>query len=191
VTAVSLDTLHAEWMKRPEYRAEYEALDLDFRVAAAIINARAKAALTQSQFAEPMKTSWTAVVRMERGHHLPSLATLRKVAEATGQRITWRSREAQRRDRTSGADVCSGWGAVTHPMSSPLRGERSSQRIRPLPAVSPATGQDRPPTATDVEATSFGRRIRMIAGFSILSRAIVSGRSSIICSVCRSVSFMS
>ncbi|MEQ9335081.1 helix-turn-helix transcriptional regulator [Thalassobaculum sp.] len=79
--------LHAEWMRDPAYRGEYEALDLEFRVAAAIIDARSRAGLTQAQLAERMNTSRTVVVRLEGGRTLPSLATLRKVAAATGHSI--------------------------------------------------------------------------------------------------------
>jgi ribosome-binding protein aMBF1 (putative translation factor) len=79
--------LHREWMQDPAYREEYEALDLEFRVAAAIIDARAAAGLTQAQLAERMNTSRTVVVRLEGGRTLPSLATLRKVAAATGRSI--------------------------------------------------------------------------------------------------------
>lgn len=86
-STVPLADLHQRWMQDPEYRQEYEALDLEFRVAAAIIDARAKAGLTPTRLAERMKTSRTAVARMEGGRHLPSLATLRKVANATGQAI--------------------------------------------------------------------------------------------------------
>lgn len=86
-STVPLAELHEKWMRDPEYRAEYEALELEYRVAGAIVAARAKAGLTQAQLAERMKTSRTAVVRMEGGRHLPSLATLRRVADATGQPI--------------------------------------------------------------------------------------------------------
>lgn len=84
---VSAAELHREWMLDPAYRQEYAALDLEFRVAAAVIDARSKAGLTQAQLAERMNTSRTVVVRLEGGRTLPSLATLRKVASATGHSI--------------------------------------------------------------------------------------------------------
>lgn len=39
--------LHDEWMKDPEYRAEWEALEEPFALASALIRARGEAGLTQ------------------------------------------------------------------------------------------------------------------------------------------------
>lgn len=44
-------TLHKRWMKAPKYRAEYEKLGPEFDLTQAIIEARAKAGLTQAQLA--------------------------------------------------------------------------------------------------------------------------------------------
>jgi len=74
-------------LPNPAYRREYEALDLEFKVADAMIRARKKAGLTQAELAERMGTSRTAVVRLEGGRKLPTLETIRRVARATGQRI--------------------------------------------------------------------------------------------------------
>lgn len=49
-----MDDLHAGWMKDPAYRTEYDALDSEFAVAAALIRARANAGLTQEQLADRM-----------------------------------------------------------------------------------------------------------------------------------------
>ncbi|MEM7673805.1 MAG: helix-turn-helix transcriptional regulator [Verrucomicrobiota bacterium] len=52
-----------------------------------LITARHHVKLTQSQVAERMDTSQTAVARMERGTGNPSLSTLRKYAKALGMEI--------------------------------------------------------------------------------------------------------
>ncbi len=79
--------LHSEWMGDPEYRREYDALAGEFELARALIEARAKAGLTQAQLAELMDTSQSAVARMESGKIMPSGRTLERFAKATGSRL--------------------------------------------------------------------------------------------------------
>jgi transcriptional regulator with XRE-family HTH domain len=79
--------LHEEWMQRPEYRAEYEALEPEFALARAFIAARVKAGLTQEQVAERMETSQSVVARLESGRVRPSTKTLARFARATGTRL--------------------------------------------------------------------------------------------------------
>lgn len=79
--------LHAKWMSDPEYRAEWEALEEPFALAAAIIRARDEAGLTQEQLAERMGTKQSVIARWEAGRLMPSSRTLRRVAEATGHRL--------------------------------------------------------------------------------------------------------
>jgi len=77
----------AEWRKDPAFRAAYEALEDEFALATQVIEARARAGLTQAQLAERMGTSQSAVARLESGKALPSVATLEKLAAATGSRL--------------------------------------------------------------------------------------------------------
>ena len=46
-----VDDLHKEWMKNPKYRREYEALEEEFSLTAALIEARSRTGLTQEQVA--------------------------------------------------------------------------------------------------------------------------------------------
>jgi len=71
-------------MKDPVYRQEYDALEGEFSVAAALIRARANAGLTQEQLAERMGTKQEVVARWEGGKVLPSTRTLARLAKATG-----------------------------------------------------------------------------------------------------------
>ena len=79
--------LHKEWMQRPGYRAEYEALEPEFALARALIAARVNAGLTQEQVAERMATSQSVVARLEAGRVRPSTRTLQRFAQATGTRL--------------------------------------------------------------------------------------------------------
>ncbi len=82
-----IDALHAEWMGDPAYREAYEALDGEFALAAAIIEARARSGLTQEQVAQRMNTTQTVVARLESGRSKPSTRTLERFAKATGARL--------------------------------------------------------------------------------------------------------
>ena len=82
--------LHDEWMQDPEYRQAYDALEDEFSLARAVIAARKRAGLTQTGLAERMGTTQPAVTRMESGKVQPSLRTLRRLAEATGSKLTIR-----------------------------------------------------------------------------------------------------
>jgi ribosome-binding protein aMBF1 (putative translation factor) len=83
----TVDDLHKKWMKNPMYRREYEALAEEFSLSAAMIEARARAGLTQEQVAQRMKTTQAVVARLEGGGSMPSTRTLEKFARATGTRL--------------------------------------------------------------------------------------------------------
>lgn len=52
--------------------------------------ARRTARLTQADVATRMKTSTSAVARLERGEMNPTVATLQRFAAAVGRKIDWR-----------------------------------------------------------------------------------------------------
>ncbi len=82
-----INDLHKQWLENPEYRAAYDALDEEFTLAAALIEARSRAGLTQGELAERMQTTQSVVARLEGGHVMPSTRTLEKIAKATGSRL--------------------------------------------------------------------------------------------------------
>lgn len=82
-----ISKLHEEWMKDEAYRREYEALEEEFALARAIIEARSKAGLTQEELAERMQTSQSTIARLESGKAMPSGKTLAKLARATGTKL--------------------------------------------------------------------------------------------------------
>ena len=81
-----MSDLHREWMKDPEYRAEYEKTQPVFDLMHALVSARVSSGLTQAQIAERMATTQSAVARLEGWTANPSVNTLRRFAEATGTR---------------------------------------------------------------------------------------------------------
>ena len=82
-----LATLKERWMANPKFRKEYAAADAEFRVAEALIRARIRARLTQTQLAKRLGTTQSAIARLESGRTSPSVATLRRYADATGSRL--------------------------------------------------------------------------------------------------------
>ncbi len=79
--------LHGRWSQEQHYKAEYEALDEEFQLAHALIEARTRAGLSQTQLARRMKTSQSYVARIEGGKVRPSTDALERFAHATGTRL--------------------------------------------------------------------------------------------------------
>jgi ribosome-binding protein aMBF1 (putative translation factor) len=95
--AIPVERSFAKWRKEPAYRKTHAALDEEFALATALIDARTKADVSQEVIAARMKTSQTAIARLEGGHGNPSVKTLRRYAQATGTRlkITFEPKEAR------------------------------------------------------------------------------------------------
>ena len=83
----NFDVLKKELLKRPDVRAEYEAMAEEFSIAAALIRARAEADMTQEQVAEKMQTSQSYIAKLEGGVISPSMKALQRYAAATGSRL--------------------------------------------------------------------------------------------------------
>ena len=77
--------LHKKWMKDPEYRKEYDALEEEFALALAVAKARARVGLSQAQLAKRMRTTQSTVARLESGRGLPSTRTLDRFAKAVAR----------------------------------------------------------------------------------------------------------
>jgi ribosome-binding protein aMBF1 (putative translation factor) len=94
---IRVDDLHKTWLKDPAYRQEYESLEEEFSLAGALIEARARAGLTQQQVAKRMKTTQAVIARLESGRTKPSTRTLERFAAATGcyLRIALEPRQAR------------------------------------------------------------------------------------------------
>jgi ribosome-binding protein aMBF1 (putative translation factor) len=84
---IPVEEAFQEWHKDPAYRAAYDGLEEEFARAAMLIDARAKAGLTQQQLAERMHTTQAVIARLESGRVKPSTRTLERIAAATGTRL--------------------------------------------------------------------------------------------------------
>src|SRR5436190_1254980 len=87
-------------LRRPAVKAEYDAQAEAFALLDELLKARRQAGLTQAEVAARMGTKTPAVARLEAGggsrRHSPSVATLRKYAQAVGCRLEIRLRPRNR-----------------------------------------------------------------------------------------------
>jgi transcriptional regulator with XRE-family HTH domain len=74
-------------MKQSKYSKAHEALEEEFVLASAVIDARNRAGLTQKALAKKMGTTQPVVARLESGRVRPSLRTLERLARATRSRL--------------------------------------------------------------------------------------------------------
>jgi len=86
------DEVVARLMRRPGVRKEVERIEREEgALLDQLLKARQDAGLTQAQVAERMGTQAPAVARLERalatGKHSPSIATLRRYAQACGKKL--------------------------------------------------------------------------------------------------------
>ncbi len=88
---MSHSELKEKALERKGVTAAYEALETEFSLLRELLKARQNAGLTQAEIAERMGTKAPAVTRLESslssGKHSPSIATLKKYAQALGCRL--------------------------------------------------------------------------------------------------------
>ncbi|HRO63810.1 helix-turn-helix transcriptional regulator [Thermomonas sp.] len=84
----NVEASHKRWMKRPGYAEAYAALADEYAALAELLRARQAAGMTQADVAARMGVAQSSVARLESTvgsrKHAPSLATLRRYAEAVG-----------------------------------------------------------------------------------------------------------
>ena len=85
--AKSFDVFLAEQRNDPEFKKEYDALEPEFTIIQAMINARKRSGLTQKQLAEKTGINQGDISRMENGNGNPSLRTLQRLAAGMGMQM--------------------------------------------------------------------------------------------------------
>ena len=85
--SIPVKEVFAEWRRDPEYVAAYDALEDEFALASTLIEARARAGLTQDEVARRMRTTQAVIARLESGRVKPSTRTLERFAKATNSRL--------------------------------------------------------------------------------------------------------
>ncbi|MBM7839434.1 transcriptional regulator with XRE-family HTH domain [Alkalihalobacillus xiaoxiensis] len=68
----------------PEYRAEYDRLELEFIIAHNIIKLRKEKGFTQTDLAKAVHTKQSVISRIEQANHNVTIRTLSEIAKALG-----------------------------------------------------------------------------------------------------------
>lgn len=79
--------LKKELLSNTRVKVEYERLETEFEWIESLVQARAHAGLSQKEVAARMGTTQSVIARLESGATSPSLRTLRRYADATGNRL--------------------------------------------------------------------------------------------------------
>jgi transcriptional regulator with XRE-family HTH domain len=74
-------------MEEPQFRAEYEALEPEFAIMQAMIEARKNTGLTQKQLCERTGIAQGDISKLENGSANPSLKTLQRLATGMGMKL--------------------------------------------------------------------------------------------------------
>ena len=76
-----------EHLKNPDVKAEYEALEPEFQVIRAMIEARKSMRLTQQQLADRTGIDRADISKLENGNANPSLKMLKRLANGMGMTV--------------------------------------------------------------------------------------------------------
>ncbi len=76
-----------EQMKDPVFRKEWDALEPEFSIMQAMIDARKASGLTQKQLSERTGIAQADISKLESGNANPSLKTLQRLAAGMGMKV--------------------------------------------------------------------------------------------------------
>jgi len=76
-----------ESLKNPKIKAEYDKLQPEFALIQAVIDARVKGGVTQEELAQRIGTKQSVISRLESGRANPSVAFLKKLAQALNSHL--------------------------------------------------------------------------------------------------------
>lgn len=76
-----------EQLKDPELKAEYDALEPEFAIMQAMLDARKSSGLTQKELSEKTGIAQADISKLENGSANPSLRTLRRIAAGLGMQL--------------------------------------------------------------------------------------------------------
>ncbi len=76
-----------EQLKDKELKKEYDALEAEFSIIQAILDARKASGLTQKDLAERSGIAQADISKIETGNANPSLKTLQRLADGMGMRL--------------------------------------------------------------------------------------------------------
>lgn len=76
-----------EQLQDPEFKAEYDALEPEYAIIQAMIDARKASGLTQKELAEKTGIAQGDISKLENGSGNPSIRTLQRLAAGMGMKV--------------------------------------------------------------------------------------------------------
>lgn len=76
-----------EQLQNKEFKKEYDALETEFSIVQAMLDARKASGLTQKDLAERTGIAQADISKLENGNANPSLKTLQRLAEGMGMKL--------------------------------------------------------------------------------------------------------
>ena len=83
----NFNELLAEQLKDPEFKKEYDALEPEFEIKRAMIDARKSKGMTQKELASLSGITQGDISKLENGSANPSIKTLQRLAKAMGKKL--------------------------------------------------------------------------------------------------------
>ena len=80
------DSLNKQ-LKDPEFKKEWDALETEFQIIQAIIDARTETGITKKQLSDLSGITQAEISKIENGNANPSLKTLKKLASAMRKKV--------------------------------------------------------------------------------------------------------
>lgn len=78
------DTYEKKLLRNPKVREALKETEVEYQIARALIEARIKKGLTQSELAQKLHTKQSVISRVENTKTMPSLAFLKRLANVLG-----------------------------------------------------------------------------------------------------------
>ena len=76
-----------EQLKDPAFKAEWDALEPEFAIIQAMIDARKESGMTQKELSERTGIAQSDISKLENGNANPSLRTLQRLAAGMGMKL--------------------------------------------------------------------------------------------------------
>lgn len=86
-TMKTFDDYLAEELRDPEFKKEYDALELEFQLIRAFLDARNERGLTQKELSQITGITQADISKLENGNANPSIKTLERLAAGLGKRL--------------------------------------------------------------------------------------------------------
>jgi ribosome-binding protein aMBF1 (putative translation factor) len=85
----TFEELTSEWLKDPEFRKEYEALQPEYQLACQMMDARIAKKMSQKELAKRAGTGQAVISRLEGMNARPSFSLVQKIATALKTNLTF------------------------------------------------------------------------------------------------------